>query len=296
MTRHEESWVGVGHVDLDAAKEYKVAGSVVCVDDGEHLCLHGIVCPAGKVYHHIAGLGDLSSNRLQLLAEPALHQVFGVRGHARSGRELALGGNDSTTGRRALRLAPAQEPSWLAAGREAYVRPEDDEDVATVWHVVREGHEAGLATVGGTADAPKGECPPVMLGQDGGEVARVAVDLVRADGLAVDGVLPRQAVLLDGPEESRGHIGALHCSREVCLDNPHDVRGGGVVEGQLLVAATPSGAARRFVAARRSVDLGQLPLHSLEDWSKACLGLCLRVPDLAYDDGPALLDSRCDSR
>eukprot|EP00420_Gonyaulax_spinifera_P037057 CAMPEP_0197871978 /NCGR_PEP_ID=MMETSP1439-20131203/2236_1 /TAXON_ID=66791 /ORGANISM="Gonyaulax spinifera, Strain CCMP409" /LENGTH=187 /DNA_ID=CAMNT_0043490945 /DNA_START=177 /DNA_END=737 /DNA_ORIENTATION=+ len=187
MERHEEAGVGVGHVDLDAAQEDQIPRAVVRVDDGQHLVLHGLVGLHDEVHHDVLRVGDIGHVGLQMCTKPALLHILGVSRDVRAGGELAVGSDDRPAGGRDLCLAGAQELAWLATWGEADVRTEHDEDVAIVRHMVRECHEAGLADVGGTADAAEGEGPSVVLCQPSAEMAPVAVDLVGADGLAVDG-------------------------------------------------------------------------------------------------------------
>eukprot|EP00411_Alexandrium_monilatum_P121091 CAMPEP_0175650722 /NCGR_PEP_ID=MMETSP0097-20121207/9489_1 /TAXON_ID=311494 /ORGANISM="Alexandrium monilatum, Strain CCMP3105" /LENGTH=185 /DNA_ID=CAMNT_0016956671 /DNA_START=146 /DNA_END=704 /DNA_ORIENTATION=- len=150
---HEETWRGVGHVDLDAAEEDEVSPAIVRVDNGEHLLLDLFVCLHYQVNHDLAGLGDLLAVWRQLAAEPTLHDVLRISRHVRAGSDLAMCGDDGTARRGEGGLARAEELAGLAIRGEANVRAENDEDMPVVRHVVGEGHEARLADVGGPTDA-----------------------------------------------------------------------------------------------------------------------------------------------
>mmetsp|Transcript_46978 Transcript_46978/g.94870 ORF Transcript_46978/g.94870 Transcript_46978/m.94870 type:complete len:301 (-) Transcript_46978:34-936(-) len=223
MQGHEVTWHGIRHVDLDAAQEDQVPWAEVRVRDGEHLLLHLLVRLHDKVDHWLLRFGDLAGGALELAAQPTLLQVLRVRSHVCSRGDLAVGGDDGPTRRGEGGLTGPQELAGLAIRGEADVRPEDDEHVAVVWHVVGEGHEAGLPDVGRAADAAQREGPPVVLGQECGQVSGVAVDLVRADRLAVDGVALLEAERLHRRHELGHHSGALRGAREGCDDGVLDV-------------------------------------------------------------------------
>ena len=73
--------------------------------------------------------------------------------------------------------------------RDTNMRTKEDQDVAVLWDVVREGEEPGLSNernAGQTAHG-KGAASP-KLRHDKGQRGLLVIDLVRADGVRVDRV------------------------------------------------------------------------------------------------------------
>mmetsp|Transcript_68978 Transcript_68978/g.213303 ORF Transcript_68978/g.213303 Transcript_68978/m.213303 type:complete len:305 (+) Transcript_68978:164-1078(+) len=217
VQRHPVAGHRVRHVDLDATNEHQVAFAEVRVDDLEDLLLDDFVGLHGQLHHLIAGPRDFIAVRLQLRAQPALLHVAGIEGHRLAGGDLAEGRNCGATGGRGGGLPRAQELPRLAAGREADVRAEDQHNMASVGHVCGEGPEAGLAHVRRPTDSPEEEARAVVPREDGGDVPRVTIDLVRADGLAVDDVVTPHAESVERLQDPGGHLGAGHCAGEARL-------------------------------------------------------------------------------
>eukprot|EP00408_Alexandrium_pacificum_P008301 CAMPEP_0171232352 /NCGR_PEP_ID=MMETSP0790-20130122/40366_1 /TAXON_ID=2925 /ORGANISM="Alexandrium catenella, Strain OF101" /LENGTH=249 /DNA_ID=CAMNT_0011698589 /DNA_START=197 /DNA_END=943 /DNA_ORIENTATION=+ len=206
---------GVRHVDGDAAQEHQVPGAVVGVDDGEHLLLHDLVELLHQGNHRVRRAVDLGDEGPQFVSNEALLRVAGVRAEPRARRQLAVGGVEGPAGRGGGGLAPPLELARCAVGGVAEVGAEDHDNMPVVRHVVREGEEAGLPDVGHAAKAAEREHGAVVLGQQRGEVALVVVDLVRADGGAVDDVPPRESVGLQCGESLGHHGGTLHDTGEM---------------------------------------------------------------------------------
>ena len=73
--------------------------------------------------------------------------------------------------------------------RDTNMRTKEDQDVAVLWDVVREGEEPGLSNerdAGQTAHREGAAAP--KLRHDKGQRGLFVVDLVRADGVRVDRV------------------------------------------------------------------------------------------------------------
>mmetsp|Transcript_17283 Transcript_17283/g.46909 ORF Transcript_17283/g.46909 Transcript_17283/m.46909 type:complete len:295 (+) Transcript_17283:194-1078(+) len=219
MQRLEEAAHGERHVDLDASHKDQVPTSKSRVHNVEHLGLDGVVGLHDQVLHRVDGLVDFVAMRLQLLAQPTLHHVLRVCWHPLAGTQLAICSYDRPTRSRQCRLPLAEELPQLAGRGDADVGTEDNEDVAAIRNVVGEGPKASLAYVGRSADAAKVEGLAVVPGQERREVPPVAVDLVRAEGLAVDRVAPVQAVRLDGLQDDVHDLRALERAGEVLPGN-----------------------------------------------------------------------------
>mmetsp|Transcript_106212 Transcript_106212/g.342655 ORF Transcript_106212/g.342655 Transcript_106212/m.342655 type:complete len:230 (-) Transcript_106212:20-709(-) len=160
---------------------------------------------------------------LQFLAEPGLLGVLDVGRDKLSGSDLAIGGDDCPASGGGLGLSPTDERPGLTIHGEADMRAEEDDHMALVRHMVREGPKASLADVGCPANAAKRKHHAKVLREQSRDVSLVAVDLVGADGLAIDGVTLLHAVLPQGRQHSPEYGRTRQCSGETLLDNLGDV-------------------------------------------------------------------------
>mmetsp|Transcript_69841 Transcript_69841/g.204419 ORF Transcript_69841/g.204419 Transcript_69841/m.204419 type:complete len:433 (-) Transcript_69841:65-1363(-) len=183
------------HVDLDAPDQDELPRPVVVVHARQELLLHGL---EGGVGHRCDGICrglDALDVLRYLLHEPVLLHVVGVAAGGAAPTAGVVGGEDGATGARLLGLADALVLAQLARLRHCHVRAKENEDVAVLRHVVREGHEAGLAHERRASDAAHREAlAPVVL-HEACQVSLLIVDLVGADGLPVDRVFRGQAEL-----------------------------------------------------------------------------------------------------
>mmetsp|Transcript_35786 Transcript_35786/g.78357 ORF Transcript_35786/g.78357 Transcript_35786/m.78357 type:complete len:323 (-) Transcript_35786:46-1014(-) len=191
--------VGLGHVDLNAAHENQVATAKICVHDGEHLVLHNRVGLLGELYHGGCGLLDLEAVRRQLGSQPGLLHVM-LCAHASSHvmHHLVVGRDHCAASGGEAAVSLSEVLTDVSVRRKADVGAEENEDVPIFWHVRGKCGKACLAHKGRTTDAAEGEnCAEVVL-EDVWQMPDAVVNLVRAQGLAVDGVVLPQAIRIDG--------------------------------------------------------------------------------------------------